>query len=448
MSGTFRERLRRLRREDAAAGAGTDADSDADVGPVPRTEGLPASLRRRLDRERSSQAEQVTPHARSAGDPLDLVEQALEAGAITCARTRSLDAQARHGNWRLLEVDGCDPEALIVTTGEPRFEGFDPRSALYLDTETSGLSGGAGTYVFLVGLGRFEGDRFVLWQGFLRDPAGERALLEEVARRVRAAPAVVSFFGKSFDRHRLEDKMRLHSIEPPFEGRLHLDLYHPLRRLYRRCLPDGRLKTMESRLCGLERDDDLPGSQAPEAWFDYLAGRRHRLEGVFAHNSDDVLSLVTLTAHLGRALVARRLDSSALEGCARTRAEALARSFEVLGRRQEAQLWFRRALEGDSEEGELDTRTLRLAYGTSLRKSRRTEEARSELERVVAGGRDPLALCALQQLALLYERSLADRERSRETCRMALELLGRVGEERVPERVVRDLKARQRRLGD
>src|SRR5690606_37563034 len=133
----------------------------------------------------------------------------------------------------------------------------------------------------MVGLGWFEGASFVLWQGFLRSPAEEHALLAATAELVGDRSALVSFFGKSFDRHRLEDKMRLFGVPAPFAGLPHLDLYHPLRRLYGAACRDGRLATMESTLCGHAREHDLPGSRAPEAWFDFLAGRPHRLEGVF-----------------------------------------------------------------------------------------------------------------------------------------------------------------------
>jgi uncharacterized protein YprB with RNaseH-like and TPR domain len=121
-----------------------------------------------------------------------------------------------------------------------------------------------------------------------------------VGLRIASASVLVSFFGKSFDRHRLEDKMRLHGVTPPFDGTVHLDLYHPLRRAHRGRYENCRLKTLEKELVGFVRPDDLPGSFAPAAWFDFLGGRPHRLEGVFRHNADDVLSLAALMSHLAR----------------------------------------------------------------------------------------------------------------------------------------------------
>ncbi len=282
--------------------------------------------------------------------PADLVGECE--GSVLARRT-VFDATHRHGDWSLAEALAADARASALLTRDPALAGVDLERALFLDTETSGLSGGAGTWVFLVGLGSFEAGgsgaaTFVVWQGFLAEPAAERALLDVVAGKIRGASAVVSFFGKSFDRHRLEDKMRLHGIEPPFAGRPHLDLYHPLRRLYRPRLGDGfgdaRLRTLERELCAVAREDDLPGAFAPAAWFDFLHGRPHELEGVFRHNRDDVLSLVTLAAHLARTLAETRAGGEALAGPAAPRARAVARALLEARAPEESLAWFERAL--------------------------------------------------------------------------------------------------------
>ncbi len=221
----------------------------------------------------------------------------LGASGSTLARTTLIPREHVHGEVRLERFLGLDAAHLALLAKDERLAACDLSRALFLDTETSGLSGGAGTYVWLVGLGRFlEGDdgRFELWQGFLSHPAEERELLAEAATRIAGASCLVTFFGKSFDRHRLEDKMRLFGVEPPFARVPHLDLYWPLRRAHRGKWSDCRLKTLEREVCGVRRVDDLPGSFAPAAWFDFLASRPHRLEGVFRHNADDILSLVSL----------------------------------------------------------------------------------------------------------------------------------------------------------
>jgi hypothetical protein len=255
----------------------------------------------------------------------------------------------------------------------------------------------------------------------MRSPDEEPALLDATARIVGEADAVVSFFGKSFDRHRLEDKMRIAGVEPPFEGRPHLDLYHPLRRLYGPAHVDGKLQTMERALTGVVRTDDLPGSFAPAAWHDFLAGRGHRLEDVFQHNADDVLSLVVLTAHLGRSLAETRGDGSELGGPARERAAGLARSHRAVRARQEELAWLERALERPAKEAGgrgVGTRSLELERAHCLRLARRADEA-IDAYRALARTEDAFAAQALAELAKLLEHSRRDTAGALEACASA-----------------------------
>ncbi|MBI1380853.1 MAG: hypothetical protein GC161_07180 [Planctomycetaceae bacterium] len=297
--------------------------------------------------------------------------------------------QDPHGEWPLERALLAAPTILADLARDPKLAGLDPARALYLDIETTGLSGGAGTWPFLVALGRFEhGDdgvwSFVLWQGFLEHPSEERALLVDVARRVAAAGALVTFFGKSFDRHRLEDKMRLHGIAPPFAECLHLDLYHPLRRLYAKAMADGRLATMERELLGFARHNDLPGSQAPAAWFDYLAGRPHRLEEVFEHNRLDVLSLAALAAHLGCTLTECDPAGAPLTGPPITRARSLAHHYARARRWTEALAWCQRAMARiDALPPE------RRAVGTMIYAELETLKAQAEAAQARAARRAP-----------------------------------------------------------
>jgi len=266
----------------------------------------------------------ATAYPKTTGSPADLVERSGPRGAFV-ARTTTVAASDAQGTWRLDEVHGADPDCFALLTGDSTLGSIDLRRAVYFDTETTGLEGGAGTYVFLVGCGWFEGDRFIVEQGFLRGPEDEAALLASVAERVASAPAVVSFFGKVFDRHRLEDKMRVHSVAPPFADRPHLDLCFPLRRLTKGAFANGRLQTMERELLDFTRVDDMPGSLAPAAWFDFLAERAHTLEGVFRHNLEDVRSLAALAAYLGRAKHGARAAGPPLVGPEAQRHLALAR---------------------------------------------------------------------------------------------------------------------------
>jgi hypothetical protein len=171
------------------------------------------------------------------------------------------------------------------------------RDCVFLDTETTGLSGGAGTVVFLTGLARLEQDRVVVEQAFLRAFADEAAMLYHVAERI-AGKTLVTFVGKSFDRHRLAARMAVQKIAADVLTPRHVDLYYAARRAWRRELPDVRLRTVEERKLGLLRKDDLPGSEAPVAFLEWLRDRTGAIDRVFEHNRLDVLSLIALYAEL------------------------------------------------------------------------------------------------------------------------------------------------------
>ena len=422
MSEGFSQRLARLRRESGtqppAPGPVSGPLSGPSQTPRPqdaaRSKGAPAWVAARL-RGRARQLPRSGPLPHASTLPTTLGEpERLEEQAGVWARVSDFPWNHHHGDFALEEAFEIESEAFTCLTGDERLTGLDPRRAVYLDTETTGLDGGAGTYVYLVALGTFEEGCFRVWQGFLRGPEGERELLAACAERIAAAETMISFFGKSFDRHRLEDKMRCHGIAPPFE-RPHLDLYHPLRRLMGGSLRDGRLATLERSLCAVEREEDLPGSQAPAAWFDYLAGRPHRLEGVFQHNLDDVLSLVTLTGYLGRVLRETRRSGAPLAGCPASRARAIARSLLLRRRRTEALPWLERAIE---RHGGLvpESRDLALERAEALRLAGEHDLAEESYRALIEGGRDRYAVLAGIGLAKLLEHGRGDRPAAYRCC--------------------------------
>ncbi|MFT7670283.1 MAG: hypothetical protein ACI8X5_002991 [Planctomycetota bacterium] len=405
---------------------------------------------RRLRREEEPKEPSILPTAaeaieRTSGRPVELEPYAGDLGAWLARRTW-FDPDARHGNYNLSEIESAMLEDFILLTGDSGLSALDLKDAVYLDTETTGLSGGAGTYVFMIGLGRFEesekGAGFECWQGFLDGPGDEPALLEECARRIRESSGVVSFFGKSFDRHRLEDKMRLCGVEPPFADLPHLDLYHPCRRLYRGAYENGRLKTMEQELCGVQRTDDLPGSQAPAAWFDYLAERPHQLEAVFRHNLDDVLSLVSLAAHLGRSQKEERLDGRQLSGDSVCRALGLSRSLADLGEREGALAWIDLAI----ERGASPRRAIELERAHLLRLSGQAPAAILAYRELVCGSEDACSVPALLELAKLLEHHEHQNAAALECCLTAHVLLKRNHTGKEFARLSRDLEKRTARL--
>lgn len=216
-------------------------------------------------------------------------------------REELLPPEERHGREALAAAAGASFPALAALAGDPSLAPFRLEEALFLDTETTGLSGGAGTLVFLCGTARFRGDGAVLLrQHFLPSPAAEPAFLGAILEDLAAAPLLVTYCGKSFDRHRLADRFVLHGLDASVRTRAHLDLLHLARRAWRERLDDLRLRTVEEGILSVEREGDLPGSLCPELYLAWLRGHAVDLEPVFRHNRMDVISLALILARLGQ----------------------------------------------------------------------------------------------------------------------------------------------------
>ena len=206
-----------------------------------------------------------------------------------------------HGSLRLEEALEIDPRVLPWLGRAPELAGLDLTRAVFVDTETTGLAGGTGTYAFLVGLGHFDGPRFVVRQLFMEDYGGEEALLHTLAEVLAPFSAVVTFNGRVFDLPLLETRFLMSRRPFPLRGVLHLDLLFPARRLWKERLGSCALSSLEVEILGVEREDDVPGWMIPSLYFDYLRGRDPRpLVRVFEHNRLDILSMATLLARLAR----------------------------------------------------------------------------------------------------------------------------------------------------
>lgn len=186
-----------------------------------------------------------------------------------------------------------------VRACDPYFEGnsWDMNRLLFLDTETTGLNGGAGTIAFEIGVGWFDARGMVIRQYVMRNYAQEAAMLSDIARLFERADTIVTFNGKSFDLPLLESRMVMNRIRLHITNYPHLDLLHAARRVYKLRLGRCSLTALEGAVLGKTRDDDLPGAQVPARYFEYLkTGEFALLEDVLRHNFDDVRSLTELTA--------------------------------------------------------------------------------------------------------------------------------------------------------
>jgi uncharacterized protein YprB with RNaseH-like and TPR domain len=199
-----------------------------------------------------------------------------------------------HGVVPLGRAKALDGERLAALGKDRTFATLDASECLFLDTETTGLAGGAGTVVFAYGLAFFRGTELVVEQLFLRDFGEERAMLHHVKARLCEFPVPVTFVGKSFDRHRIAARLGVHKMQAIVLTPRHLDLYHLVKRAHGKELPDTRLRTVEQHLLGLHRHDDLPGSEAPAAFLDWIRDRTGPVDRVLEHNRLDVLSLAAL----------------------------------------------------------------------------------------------------------------------------------------------------------
>ncbi|MBN1835778.1 MAG: ribonuclease H-like domain-containing protein [Spirochaetales bacterium] len=199
--------------------------------------------------------------------------------------------------------------------GEPLSEfllppGYRAEDLLFFDTETTGLSGGAGNYVFLFGSARLEGRELVSEQLFLGDFPGEPEFLEALAERLRQHRLFLSYNGRAFDAPLLKSRFVLNRME--FELERQEDLLFWARRLWRRWLPNCSLGSVEREILGIERPEDVPGWEVPGIYLSYLAtGEETRLPLVMEHNLQDVLSLVRLYGHLNGLLGCERLPAGA-----------------------------------------------------------------------------------------------------------------------------------------
>ena len=183
-------------------------------------------------------------------------------------------------------------------------EGIPPASSVvYLDTETTGLAGGTGTCAFLIGIGAAEGSGFRVRQFFLRDFTEEKAALTALAEALAPYELLVTYNGKTFDVPLLETRYTLARMKSPFSRMVHLDLLHPARRLWKLRLESCQLKNLERELLGIARNGDVPGSEIPQIYFDYLRTRSAKgLQPVFFHNALDIVTLAGLTVEVGQAI--------------------------------------------------------------------------------------------------------------------------------------------------
>lgn len=218
-------------------------------------------------------------------------------------REEHLKLAEKHGHWPLHKVFSTN-YASLNKLGQILESDFAITNALFLDTETTGLAGGTGTYAFLVGLGFFTATHFVVKQLLMRDYNEELALLYLLDQELQKKETIISFNGKTFDLPLLQTRFTMSRLG--FSGtnpKGHLDLLHMSRRLWRHKLASCSLNSLEENILGIHRIDDISGFEIPQRYFEFLqTGDGTLLQNIVEHNSIDIISMATLLYRLQAAV--------------------------------------------------------------------------------------------------------------------------------------------------
>jgi uncharacterized protein YprB with RNaseH-like and TPR domain len=263
---------------------------------------------------------------------------------------------ARYGQIVLADGLKISGHLLACLSREPGFEDLDLSTALFFDLETTGLSGGTGTVPFNIGLGYYRDDKFWVGQYFLGELAEEERMLKEFAQLVSDMDfqSLVSYNGKTFDLPLLETRFILHRIPFRLQGLPHLDFLFPARNLWQHKYENCKLSYLARQLLHSYREDDIPSSEVPWRYFQYLqTGDFTYIEPVLYHNSEDILSL------LGLVIMGASVFSDGPDACTAGAMDffGAGKILEKAGQAEKAANYFEKALNGSlSDEVGLSTR--------------------------------------------------------------------------------------------
>ncbi len=370
------------------------------------------------------------PAALAAPDQEDFLAHLLGAGV---AKNRFGEHLAI-SNW-YSTPEFCEPSAVALELLSRTRDANHSRSTLaalenpsqwlFLDTETTGLAGGTGTYPFLVGIAWWDAGGLQVEQFFMRDFSEEHSLLHELAARLAERPVLVTFNGKSFDWPLLENRFTMtRSISTPRLA-AHLDLLHPARALWRLRLGSVRLVELERHVLdtqrlGWHREDDVASALIPQYYFDYLRGGSCQpLAGVVRHNQMDLRGLAALFGKIDALLAA---PDSGREGVDSLDLFGLSRFLERRGDSDRAHVACSQALEFGLPAEFLPRARRELAL---LAKRRGDHAAAAALWlELTADPQDGVLAC--EQLAIHYERRTKELARAAEFARLGLAKLQRM----------------------
>lgn len=321
----------------------------------------------------------------------------------------------RHGSIGIADLQDL-PSDLLHPISSGLISDVPPSKWCFLDTETTGLAGGSGTYAFLVGVGRITPEGFRVRQFFMRDFGEEASQLSALHEHLKHFEVLITYNGRTYDQPLLETRFRMVRQRPPFASLEHLDLLFGARRLWNLRFDSCRLVDLENEILGVERQGDLPGALIPYVYFEYL--RTHeifRLLPIFHHNAMDILTLACLTAIVPRAFQAPEQAQFA-HGAEMV---GLARWWRQAGQHEKALALFRQALDRILPD-DLMFRTMWDV--AALEKKLGRQHAALPVLTDLAASRNPWRAAAFIELAKYYEHRERNYPMALEMTRNALDL--------------------------
>lgn len=318
-------------------------------------------------------------------------------------------------------------------------KGHQPEDLFFFDTETTGLGGGTGNTIFILGYARVQGDEVVLKQHILPNPGAEVPLFKSFLENVDYT-TLVTYNGKAFDWPQVKTRhvfVKEHVPKLPEFG--HFDLYHAARRMWKHRLERAKLSIVEKDVLGIERQDDIPGFLAPMIYFDFVERKNPEgMLGILKHNEIDILSLITLYTHLSFQLLNKDEFMSERE------TYEIGRWYASLGERTQAVESLSAIMDGSAEENFLAQYVLAKQY----KKEKNDAAAKSLWENIMeAEGRidTKVVFESYMEAAKLYEHKLKDYSKALEYTNRGYKLIEgtKIAENT---RIMTDIQRRKNRL--
>ena len=233
----------------------------------------------REDRQKVHRPETAAP-APPPRPPIPAPEDYLSGNDVETALGRHFETEKlyerhrRHGSIGIADLEDL-PDDLLDPISNGQIRRRSAAKVGFLDTETTGLAGGSGTYAFLIGVGRITPEGFRVRQFFMRDYGEEASLLSALHEHLEQFDVLITYNGSTYDQPLLETRFRMVRQRPPFASLEHLDLLFGARRLWKLRLESCRLVDLENQILGVERQGDLPGEMIPYVYFEYLRTQRN-----------------------------------------------------------------------------------------------------------------------------------------------------------------------------